>query len=340
LLRLCAFDEATPSFVTLVREMDGQVAAPTLCVDAAGRVHAAALPAELGRPGKSLEGERVADFLVQGASSYVDVRDALAASGRTRVRIRLDDSMLDADLVQIDRPAQDDEEIQSPSERRVADLTRSVESVAHDLKGPLTSALGFAGLLETQCSAHLDAAGHTYLLNLRKNVLRVQSLLEGLIEYTRARDCVLQRKFVQPLPIVDQIRGELKSDLEQRGLRVEISAQIEPVYADPRRFQQVALNLVLNAAHHMGETHGGEIYVDVEQGNYGRYFIVRDNGEGIPEDTSAQILELFRSGGQLHGSGLGLSIVRRVMESHGGYVEFESIRGEGATFRAFFPDPQ
>lgn len=340
---MCAFDEATPSFVTLVRELDGQVPAPTLCVDSSGRVHAAALPGTLGLSGIALEGQRLATLLVDSEATLPGVRADLDAQGRRRAQISLEvirgPGSLDADLVRIDR-APDDSPIESRSERLIADLTRSVESVAHDLKGPLASALGFAGLLESQCSQDLDEAGQTYLANLRKNVHRVQALLEGLIEYTRARDCVLKRKLVQPFPIVEQIRAELKPELEERGIRLEISPELGPVYADARRLQQVALNLIMNAAHHMGETPDARIWVEVESTSYGRFFSVRDNGQGIPEATRVQILELFRSGGQLLGSGLGLSIVRRVMESHGGFVEIESEPGEGATFRAFFPDPQ
>ena len=344
MLRLSAFDEATPSFVTLVREMDGQVPAPTLCVDSTGRIHAAALPGGIGLSGASLEGELLPSVLADRPGAFSELRDELAETGRTRRPLSLEafggPASIAADLVQIDRPAGGDPPVASPSERRIADLTHSVESVAHDLKGPLASALGFAGLLESQCAARLDDAGKTYLSNLRKNVHRVQALLEGLIEYTRARDCVLKRKFVQAFPIVEQIRGELKADLEESSITLEIPAKLEPIYADPRRLQQVALNLIPNAAHHMGEADDAVISVDVECRSYGRYFVVHDNGQGIPDATHAQILELFRSGGQLQGSGLGLSIVRRVMESHGGYVEIDSEPGRGATFRAFFPDPQ
>jgi len=346
-LRMCAFDEVTPSFVTLVREMDGQVPAPTLCVDSTGRIHAAALPGGVGLSGASLEGETLRSVLcpaVSGPGSCSDAIDELAETGRARAPLSLQafggPASIDANLVQIDRPADGEPPIASRSERLVADLTRSVESVAHDLKGPLASALGFAGLLESQCASNLDEAGKTYLSNLRKNVHRVQALLEGLIEYTRARDCVLKRKFVQAYPIVEQIRAELKSDLEESSITLDIPAKLEPLYADPRRLQQVALNLILNAAHHMGETEGAQISVDVERKSYGRCFVVRDNGQGIPDATRAQILELFRSGGQLQGNGLGLSIVRRVMESHGGYVEIDSEPHGGTTFRAFFPDPQ
>lgn len=340
---MCAFDEATPSFVTLVREMDGQVPAPTLCVDSRGRVHAAALPGALGLSGNALEGRRLATLLVDSESNLSSVRADLDTHGRRRAQISLatlrGPGALDADLVRIDR-ARDDSPVESRSERLIADLTRSVESVAHDLKGPLASALGFAGLLESQCAANLDEAGQTYLANLRKNVHRVEALLEGLIEYTRARNCVLKRRFVEPLPIVEQIHAELKPDLEERRIRLEIPEKLDPVFADTRRLQQVALNLIMNAAHHMGDVQDPTIRVEVTRKSYGRFFTVHDNGQGLPEATRAQILELFRSGGQLNGSGLGLSIVRRVMEAHGGFVEIESEPGLGATFRAFFPDPQ
>lgn len=342
-MRMCAFDEATPSFVTLVREMDGQVPEATLCVDSSGRVHAAALPGGLGLTGDALEGRRLAALLVDSEANLPSVRADLDSHGRRRAKINLvalqGPGAVDADLVRIDR-TREDSPVESQSERLIADLTRSVESVAHDLKGPLASALGFAGLLESQCAKDLDEAGHTYLANLRKNVHRVQALLEGLIEYTRARDCDLKRKFVHPLAIVEQIGAELKTDLEDRRIRLELPSSLEPVYADPRRLQQVVLNLIMNAAHHMGETAEPRISVEVECKSYGRFLSVRDNGQGLPEATRAQILELFRSGGQLRGSGLGLSIVRRVMESHGGFVEIESEPGRGATFRAFFPDPQ
>jgi signal transduction histidine kinase len=339
---MCAFDEATPSFVTLVREMDGQVPAPTLCVDSTGRIHAAALPGALGLAGDLLEGRRLATLLVDSDTELPSVRADLEEHGRRRARICLEavrgPCALEADLVCIDR-ARDDSPLESRSERLIADLTRSVESVAHDLKGPLASALGFAGLLDSQCSDRFDDAGRAYLANLRKNVHRVQALLEGLIEYTRARDCVLKRRFVEPLPIVEQIGAELKPELDDRRVELRLPEKLDPIWADSRRFQQVALNLIINAAHHMGQAQDAHIEIDVTRKSYGRFLVVSDNGQGLPDSTRAQILELFRSGGQLQGAGLGLSIVRRVMEAHGGFVEIDSEPGQGATFRAFFPDP-
>lgn len=350
MLHLCALDEAAPSFVTLVREMDGRVPEPTLCVDSRGRVHAAALPARVDRKGCELEGLRLEMLLGNDASRYATLRKELATRGRARVRLSIltdsNSAAIECDCVQIDGTRQETP-VASRSEQLTAELMRSVETVAHDLKSPLTSALGFASLLESQCTSVLDETAQTYLANLRKNVESVRTLVEGLVEYTRARDGAPRRKALHLFPILEQIAAELKPDLDERGVKLQIPPDLETIYADPQRFRQVALNLIVNSIHHMGPVQEGEIQIEVRRERLGRSLVVRDNGMGLPEESRLRILELFRSGGNLHGSGLGLSIVRRVMEAHGGYIEVESSPlppGEagsrsGACFIAFFPDP-
>jgi two-component system OmpR family sensor kinase len=108
------------------------------------------------------------------------------------------------------------------------------------------------------------------------------------------------------------------------------------VFADPTRFSQVLLNLVTNAIQHMGDVPDPEIRLDVEDEPGGATLIVQDNGRGIPEEAHARIFELFhcaRANGARPASGLGLGIVKRIMDAHGGRIEVQSRPAQPLVFR-------
>jgi signal transduction histidine kinase len=221
------------------------------------------------------------------------------------------------------------------SERRVRD-------VAHDLRSPLCAVSGFARLLERDCADGLGELGRGYLERLRAGIDRMQGLIEDLLGASSGRATLKAREWLMPGEVLQALYAELKPQLEEREVRLRLPADPPPIYTDPTRFYQVMLNLITNALQHMGNVERPLIEVEVEEREDARVIAVRDNGRGIPARHHSRIFEAFErgvAGGSHRGTGLGLAIVKRVMEAHGGRVEIDSEVGQGATFRAIFPNP-
>jgi signal transduction histidine kinase len=217
-----------------------------------------------------------------------------------------------------------------------------LRDVAHDLRSPLTAVGGFVKLLERDLGARADEVARGYFEQLRGGIDRMHSMLERLIELGCIGSSALNSTVLVPGDGFRQLAAELKPLLEERGITLRLPPDPPPVYADPTRFAQVVLNLVTNAIQHMGDVPEPEIRLEVETERGGSALIVRDNGTGIPEEAHARIFELFgcaRMSGARPASGLGLGIVKRIMDAHGGRIEVESRPEQGATFRAFFPNP-
>jgi signal transduction histidine kinase len=123
-------------------------------------------------------------------------------------------------------------------------------------------------------------------------------------------------------------------------LRTDIEEQLPPVRMDEDAMTLVLLNLVDNAVKYAGE--GGEVFVRLARAPGGVALSVRDRGPGISEDDQQRIFERFYRATNarvrnVRGSGIGLSLVKHIVEAHGGRIELASAPGKGATFTVFVP---
>jgi signal transduction histidine kinase len=217
-----------------------------------------------------------------------------------------------------------------------------LREVAHDLRSPLTAVRGFVRLLEQDLGPKVDREALAYFEQVHDGIGRMHSMLERLLELGCVGSSTLNAGWLRPGDAFRQIAAELKPLLEERDITVHLAPSPPSVHADPTRFSQVLMNLVTNAIQHMGDVTDPEIRLEVESEPAGATLIVRDNGNGIPEEAHGRIFELFgcaRALAARPSSGLGLGIVKRIMDAHGGRIEVESRPDQGATFRAFFPSP-
>jgi signal transduction histidine kinase len=222
-------------------------------------------------------------------------------------------------------------------------LEQTVHALAHDLRGPLSAVRGFASLLERECGAALGSTGRGYLERMRSGVDRAAELLEGLLEPGRERRYGTTPASLAPLEVLGALAAELKPRLEERGIELRLPDASEPFHADATGFYQIAFNLIQNAIQHMGDVKRPEITVSLEPDPIGMALVVSDNGRGIPIRDLGRIFDRFTSipaHGDPESSGLGLSIVRRIADAHGGRVTVESRSGEGTSFRVAFPSPR
>lgn len=218
-------------------------------------------------------------------------------------------------------------------EQKNAELERFTYTVSHDLKSPLITIQGFAGLLredaqkrdmdrlQEDISRITDAAGKmqdllTDLFNLSR-IGRIGSPYEDISLSTIAREAV----------------HFLSAPLAEKRIAVEISPDLPVVHVDHTRIREVYTNLIENSIKFMQEQESPKVRIGMRESVDGPVFFVQDNGMGIDSKYLSKIFGLFeKMDGRSAGTGIGLAIVKRIIEMHGGRVWAESEGpGKGTT---------
>lgn len=226
--------------------------------------------------------------------------------------------------------------------RRANDeLEHCVHALAHDLRSPLVALLGFSRLLRQDYENRLDETGRHFLDRIEQSGRTMESLIHDLLELSRIGQPGDRPSLVDPRAVLLQLQAELKPRLESAGIHLALPETPPPmVYCDRTRLYQVLCNLIANAIEHMGNVVNPRIEVSVDECAGGHDIAVRDNGCGIAREHHERIFEAFQSMGRKdgrRGTGIGLAIVKKIVETHGGRIWVESAPGEGAIFHVRFP---
>jgi len=219
-------------------------------------------------------------------------------------------------------------------ERSRADL---VSTVAHELRSPLTSVKGFTATLLAKWDRFNDEQKKLMLQTVNADADRVTRLLTELLDVSRidAGRLQMRRQVVDVGAIVHKIiAGAVASGEPESRFVVQVGGELPEMWLDPDKIEQVIGNLVENALRH-GD---GTVTVDVRPFETGAEVTVADEGEGIPEETASRVFTRFwRGGNRRGGTGLGLYIVKGLVEAHGGSVDVGRAPGGGAQFRFVLP---
>jgi len=223
-------------------------------------------------------------------------------------------------------------------QRSNADLNRFAAVASHDLKSPLRTITSYLQLLERRYQGQLDEKATTMITFTVDAARRMNTLIDDVLAYSRLER---QRNVVRidPEPVMREVLSNL--DFVIRELNAVVTVEHLPaVLADETQLRQVLQNLVGNALkfHAAGRT--PTVLVRAERTGNMVIFHVRDNGIGIPERQFERIFGIFErlhSKDEIPGSGIGLAIVRRIIEEHGGHVWVESTVSEGTTFHFTLP---
>ena len=230
-------------------------------------------------------------------------------------------------------------------ERRVADRTAELKAanqelesfsytVSHDLRAPLRAIEGFSRILEQEHSDTLPQASRHLLARVHHNVAVMSRLIEDLLQFSRLGRQDLNRTAIPLAPVLHECLAELRDVIAERKVFVRVG-ELPVVHADAQLMGRVFHNLISNAVKYSRNAAAPFVEVGsvVKAGETVVY--VRDNGVGFDMRYAHKLFNVFQrlhSATEFEGTGVGLAIVQRIVQRHGGRVWAEAKPGEGATF--------
>ena len=220
-------------------------------------------------------------------------------------------------------------------EDKNSELERFTYTVSHDLRSPLVTIRGFLGYLERDAREGNMDNFRKDLERISNATIRMDNLLKDLLELSRIGRLVNKPQDVPFEDLVRDAREILHGRLEKRGITVRTHPNLPLVHVDRSRLTEVLQNLIDNAAKYMGGQKEPiiEVGMDGYDASNQPVFFVRDNGMGIEPEYHERIFRLFdKLDVTSEGTGVGLALVKRIIEFHGGRIWVESELGKGSTF--------
>lgn len=231
------------------------------------------------------------------------------------------------------------EKLVNQLERKNEELERFAYTASHDLKAPLITIRGYLGYIEK------DAKSGNYqrLLQDTQRIAeateKMHRLLNELLELSRVGRVMNKAEEVLFVDIIKEALERVQNQIRDKKVKVKVGNKLGSIVVDKERMIEVIQNLVDNAAKFMGDQKNPEIEIGItEQENETIYF-VKDNGIGIKKEFHEKIFGLFdKLNSETEGTGIGLALVKRIIEVHGGKIWVESEEGQGATFYFTLPE--
>ncbi|MEW8028667.1 MAG: CHASE domain-containing protein [Candidatus Thiodiazotropha sp.] len=222
------------------------------------------------------------------------------------------------------------------AERRAQYLEQFAYVTSHDLKAPLRAVSNLAQWIEEDLRDKLDDASKEQLALLRDRVKRMHDLIEGLLEYSRVGRSTDPESLVDTQELVEEIIDTLSTD---DRFSVKVKGKMPILKADRLQLGQVFSNLISNSLKHHGGKKG-KIRIRCEDSDQFYQFSVCDDGQGIAPQYHQKIFLIFQtleSSDFESSTGIGLALVKKIVEEHGGTIELRSEPGAGACFYFTWP---
>ncbi len=260
----------------------------------------------------------------------------LAVTFANQLAIALENSSLFSDL-------QSELEIRkqliSELEGKNAELERFTYTVSHDLKSPLFTIQGFLGYLQQDALSNDRERLKSDVQRITDATDKMQRLLNELLELSRIGRITKESVFVPLDELISEVVELVQGRLTERRVEMLIGENLPVIFGDKARLLEVLQNLIDNAAKFMGDQKEPHIEIGCDGEEADKPILyVRDNGMGIAPEHYERIFGLFNKlDPKTEGTGVGLALVKRIIEVHGGRIWVQSEAGRGSTF--FFTLP-
>jgi signal transduction histidine kinase len=223
-------------------------------------------------------------------------------------------------------------------ERKNEELERFTYTASHDLKAPLITIRGYLGYIEK------DAKSGNYQRLLQdaqrigEATEKMHRLLNELLELSRVGRVMKKAEEVPFATIIQDALERVQNQIQVKKVKIKVADNLGSVRVDKERMIEVIQNLVDNAIKFMGGQKSPEIEIGIEKQENTDMYFVKDNGIGIRKEFHERIFGLFdKLDSDSEGTGIGLALVKRIIEVHGGKIWVESEEGEGAIFYFTLP---
>ncbi|MBI2331635.1 MAG: PAS domain S-box protein [Chloroflexi bacterium] len=274
----------------------------------------------------TLDGYRVGQFTKKDAE--------LAVTYANQVAIALENARLFSEL---QTELAERKSLIGELESKNAELERFTYTVSHDLKSPVITIRGFLGFLEQDALSGNLPRLQSDIQRISDATDKMQTLLNELLDLSRVGRLVNPPRLVPFNEIVFEALDLVQGRIQANHVQVQIQEGMDAVYVDRQRMVEAVQNLIDNAAKFIGDDPRVEIGQEGREGGLPIFFI-RDNGIGIPPRHHERIFGLFNKlDASSEGTGIGLALVRRIVEVHKGRIWVQSEPGKGSTF--FFTLP-
>ncbi len=218
------------------------------------------------------------------------------------------------------------------------EMEQFVYIASHDLKSPLVTIQGFLVHLQRCLTTGRTDPMPGYLEHIEKATLRLHDTIEVLLELSRIGRIINKPEPVNLNQVIGTLLDEYRERLREMVVSIEVAENLPVIMADPKRLTQVIDNLLINAFKYACDGPHPIIHIEVEYAEDGVQVIVADEGPGIPEKDHNKIFHIFeRLQPDSEGAGIGLAIVKKIIETTGGKVWVENSRSGGAAFHLSFP---
>ncbi|SPD76303.1 conserved hypothetical protein [uncultured Desulfobacterium sp.] len=217
------------------------------------------------------------------------------------------------------------------------ELETFVYTVSHDLKTPIITIEGFVGALREDFKDVIPEEGKKYLNFISDATRKMGLLISDLLDLSRIGRLTENKGELQFARLAEEVVAAFQPAIREKGIKVTVQQDLPLVYAEEKRLRQVMENLLSNAIKYIRKDNVtpvievGAMTMDRE-----KVFFVRDNGIGIEKAYFEKIFQVFQRLAPAkkiaEGTGMGLTIVKRIIEHHGGRIWLESKPGEGSTF--------
>jgi len=228
------------------------------------------------------------------------------------------------------------ERLSQQLQTKVSELEVFSYGIAHDLRSPMLSIEGFSRLLQADIQNQKMERVQEDIRLLESGVRRMQQFINRTLEYSRAGHLVKPTKNVPFGKIVNEVITEFAEQVRSIGATVSVAETFPRVYVDRMRIRQVLTNLIQNSINYRDKTRLLKIEIGYRLSGDEVVFFVRDNGTGIDASETEKVFDLFYRGTtDGEGSGTGLAIVKRIIETHGGRIWVQQGQSEKGTTMCF-----
>jgi signal transduction histidine kinase len=216
-----------------------------------------------------------------------------------------------------------------------------IHIISHDLKAPIVSIQGFSSMIREELGEALKGSVLDYFDRIQANAKQMNALILDLLEFSRVGRAEDEKEEVNMKELVSEIFHELKPMIEGKNMKMSASDSLPVLWGSKKRVGQVFRNLIQNAVKYIGSPEHPQVEVGCEERGEGHFLIwVKDNGVGIKKEFQEKVFQIFQRAPntqKIEGTGIGLSIVKKIVEHNGGSAWVDSGEGKGCQFYVTWP---